>query len=146
MDNLYVWLKMVHIIGVISWMAALFYLPRLLVYHREYSDRAEFVAVVQIQEQKLYYYIAMPAMIVSVLSGIALIWAFGGLALFHHGWLHVKLLFVLILLHFHFMCKKFMRELGRDGQYKSPKFFRLINEVPTLCMIVIVFCVVGKFF
>lgn len=146
MENLYVWLKIVHVIAIISWMAALLYLPRLLVYHREYSDKPDFVEVVQIQEYKLYTYIATPSMIASVLSGIALIWVLGGAQLFHHGWLHLKLLFVLILLHYHFMCKKFVRALRRDGKYKSPRFFRLINEVPTLCMVVVVFCVVGKFF
>ncbi|WP_235853027.1 MULTISPECIES: protoporphyrinogen oxidase HemJ [Helicobacter] len=126
-------------------MAALLYLPRLLVYHRENIDKQEFVRIVQVQEDKLYGYIAMPAMVLSVLSGVLLLYILGT-EVFHHGWLHLKLLCVLILLHYHFMCKKFMRALRHDSAYKSPSFFRWINEVPTICMIVIVFCVVGKFF
>ncbi|MFC3848133.1 protoporphyrinogen oxidase HemJ [Helicobacter baculiformis] len=145
MENWYVWFKIVHVIGIISWMAALFYLPRLLVYHRENMDKQDFVAIVQVQEQKLYSYIAMPAMLISVLSGLGLLYILGT-EVFHHGWLHLKLLCVLILLHYHFMCRKFMRMLAQDSTYKSGKFFRLINEVPTFCMVVIVFCVVGKFF
>ncbi|WP_104692737.1 protoporphyrinogen oxidase HemJ [Helicobacter felis] len=145
MEDWYIWLKIIHVIGIISWMAALFYLPRLFVYHRENSDKQEFVAIVQVQEQKLFSYIAMPAMIISALSGLALLSILGS-EVFHHGWLHLKLLCVLILLHYHFMCRKFIRELGKNAHYKSGRFFRWINEVPTICMVVIVFCVVGKFF
>ncbi|WP_104750439.1 protoporphyrinogen oxidase HemJ [Helicobacter cynogastricus] len=145
MENWYLWIKIAHVIGVISWMAALFYLPRLFVYHREHHDKPEFVAIVCIQEQKLYQYIAMPAMILVVISGLALLYILGT-EVFKHGWLHLKLLCVLILLHYHFMCGKFIRVLGQNGQHKSGRFFRWINEVPTICMIVIVFCAVGKFF
>ncbi|WP_205435712.1 protoporphyrinogen oxidase HemJ [Helicobacter suis] len=144
--QVYLWLKMLHIVAIISWMAALLYLPRLLVYHRENYDKPEFVAIVQVQESKLFNAIATPAMIISVLSGLGLIYVLNPAALFSHGWLHLKLLFVLVLLHFHFMCKKWMRELKKEGTYKSSRFFRFANEVPTICMIVIVFAVVGKFF
>ncbi|BDQ29578.1 protoporphyrinogen oxidase HemJ [Helicobacter ailurogastricus] len=146
MQTLYLWLKIVHIVAVISWMAALLYLPRLFVYHRENHDKPDFVAVVRVQEGRLFNAIAMPAMVLSVLSGLGLFYVSGGLELFHYGWVHLKLLFVLLLLHFHFMCRKWMRALKNEGTYKSSRFFRVMNEVPTVCMAVIVFAVVGKFF
>ena len=143
MNDYYNWILSFHIMSFVSWMAALFYLPRLFVYHREHSHNKKFIEVVQIQEHKLYHYIAMPAMIATVATG-ALMIALNP-DLFKSGlWLHLKLLFVLILLAYHFSLKFFMKHLKATPDYKNGKFFRLYNEIPTLLMVMIVVLVIIK--
>jgi protoporphyrinogen IX oxidase len=139
----YLWLKAFHVMSMISWMAALFYLPRLFIYHAEHKDNAGFVEVVKIQEDKLFRYIGNPAMIATVLSGALMIALDTGL--FHTGgWLHAKLTLALLLLIYHFDCKRHLGLLREDKSTKSGKFFRFYNEVPTLLMIGIVIFVVIK--
>jgi protoporphyrinogen IX oxidase len=139
----YDWLKAFHIMSMMSWMAMLFYLPRLFIYHTEHKDNAGFVEVVKIQEDKLFRYIGHPAMIATVLSGAAMIAL--NLGLFHTGgWLHAKITLAVLLLIYHFDCKRHLRLLKEDKSTKSGKFFRFYNEVPTLLMIGIVIFVIVK--
>lgn len=138
------YVKVFHILSVISWMAALFYLPRLFVYHSENFENENFVEVVKIQERKLFNGIATPAMVMSVLSGITMI--FLQPELFKTGiWIHIKLLFVILLLVFHFSCLYYLKKFMRDIRVASGRFFRFYNEIPTILLVVIVVCVVLRF-
>lgn len=139
----YYWILAFHVMSFLSWMAMLFYLPRLFVYHREHSDKAEFVEVVKIQEYKLYKYIGLPAMWATILSGGLMIYL--NLGLFSSGgWLHAKLLFATFLIAYSFSLDVIRKRLETNPQYRSGKFFRFYNEVPTLLMIFIVIMVVIK--
>ena len=139
----YLWIKAFHVISVISWMAMLFYLPRLFVYHAEHRENSGFVEVVKIQERKLYYFIGVPAFWASVLSGGAMIAL--NPAMFQSGmWLHIKLTAALLLIAYHFSLKYFLKKFENDSCTKSGKFFRAYNEVPTILMIVIVIMAVVK--
>ncbi|MCE3038356.1 protoporphyrinogen oxidase HemJ [Helicobacter anatolicus] len=138
------YVKVFHILSVISWMAALFYLPRLFVYHSENFENENFVEVVKIQERKLFNGIATPAMVMSILSGITMI--FLQPELFKTGmWIHIKLLFVILLLVFHFSCLYYLKKFMRDIRVASGRFFRFYNEIPTILLVVIVVCVVLRF-
>ncbi|BAF69318.1 protoporphyrinogen oxidase HemJ [Nitratiruptor sp. SB155-2] len=139
----YLWIKAFHVISVISWMAMLFYLPRLFVYHAEHKNNEGFVQVVKIQEHKLYYFIGVPALWASVLSGAAML----AMApeLFHTGlWLHIKLTAALLLIIYHFSLRYFLIRFKEGRCEKNGKFFRIYNEVPTLLMIIIVIMVIVK--
>jgi len=139
----YNWILAFHVMSFASWMAMLFYLPRLYVYHREHAEKAEFVEVVKIQEFKLYKYIGLPAMWATILSGLWMIYLMP--ELFESGgWLYVKLLFVAFLIAYSFSLEFIRVKIGDNPYYKSGKFFRFYNEVPTLLMIVIVIMVVLK--
>ena len=145
----YTWILAFHVMSFTSWMAMLFYLPRLFIYHREHSDNVAFGEVVQIQEYKLYAYIGVPAMWATILSGIALIYysteKYGGVNVFSQGtWMHVKLLFLIFLVAYSFSLNSIRKKLIDNPEYKSGKYFRFYNEVPTLLMIVIVIMVVVK--
>ena len=139
----YQWVLAFHVMSFISWMAMLFYQPRLYVYHREHADNEGFVRVVTIQEEKLYRYIGVPAMWATVLSGSLMLWLNPGL--FHAGlWLHIKLTAALGLVAYHFSLGWLRRRLADGTCRKSGRFFRVYNEIPTLLMIVIVIMVVVK--
>ena len=139
----YLWIKAFHIMSVISWMAMLFYLPRLFVYHAENIDNEGFVKVVKIQEKKLYYFIGVPAFWASLLSGAAMIAL--SPEMFKTGmWLHIKLTAALLLIVYHFSLKHFLKKFETDSCTKSGRFFRVYNEIPTLLMIVIVIMAVVK--
>ena len=138
----YLWIKALHIIAIVAWMAGAFYLPRLLVYHTEYKDSSDFVKVVQIQEYKLYHYITKPAMWVSVLSGLWLLYI--NPSLLQQGFMHTKLLALLILIIYTLSLNRFILSLKEGRCQKSGRFFRLYNEVPTVLLIIIVIMVVVK--
>jgi len=139
----YSWIKAFHIMSFMSWMAMLFYQPRLYVYHQEHADNKGFVEVVKIQEHKLYTYIGVPAMWATVISGIAMIVLLP--ELFKSGiWLHIKLTAALLLVVYHFSLGWFKKRLAEVKCTKSGKFFRVYNEVPTILMIIIVIMVVVK--
>ncbi|GAA8838442.1 protoporphyrinogen oxidase HemJ [Helicobacter pylori] len=143
LSGYFLWVKAFHVIAVISWMAALFYLPRLFVYHAENAHKKEFVGVVQIQEKKLYFFIASPAMGFTLITGILMLLIEP--TLFKSGgWLHAKLVLVVLLLAYHFYCKKCMRELEKDPTRRNARFYRVFNEIPTILMILIVILVVVK--
>jgi putative membrane protein len=140
--NSYLLFKSLHLISVISWMAGLLYLPRIFVYHSEAKDESQ-KKVFKIMERKLYNYIMMPAMILSWFFGIALIHSLGFL-IFMELWMQIKSISILILTHYHFYLGKNLRLFIINKNDKSSKFFRIINEIPTILLIVIVFVVVFK--
>ncbi|WP_237013043.1 protoporphyrinogen oxidase HemJ [Helicobacter pylori] len=143
LSGYFLWIKAFHVIAVISWMAALFYLPRLFVYHAENAHKKEFVGVVQIQEKKLYTFIASPAMGFTLITGFLML-SIEPTLFKSGGWLHAKLALAFLLLIYHFYCKKCMRDLEKDPTQKSGKFYRVFNEIPTILMILIVILVVVK--
>ncbi|WP_120819692.1 protoporphyrinogen oxidase HemJ [Helicobacter pylori] len=143
LSGYFMWIKAFHVIAVISWMAALFYLPRLFVYHAENAHKKEFVEVVRIQEKKLYSFIASPAMSFTLITGILML-LIAPEMFKSGGWLHVKLSLVILLLAYHFYCKKCMRELEKDPTRRNARFYRVFNEIPTILMILIVILVVVK--
>ena len=140
--NSYLILKSLHLISVISWMAGLLYLPRIFVYHSE-STHVSQKEVFKVMERKLYSYIMMPAMLLSWIFGILLIHSLG-FSIFSELWMQIKGASVLILTHYHFYLGKQLRLFATDANEKSAKFFRIINEIPTILLIVIVFVVVFK--
>jgi protoporphyrinogen IX oxidase len=138
---MYEWILWFHVISFISWFAALFYLPRLFVYHVEHIENKGFVEVAKIQEYKLFKYIGVPAMWATLISGGFLAYHIGFNG---NGWLHAKILFVALLVIYFFSMNKYRKELEADRCTKSGKFFRIYNEVPTFLMLVIVAMVVFK--
>ncbi len=139
----YSWILAFHVMSFTSWMAVLFYLPRLFIYHREHSDNIAFGEVVKIQEYKLYAYIGVPAMWASIISGGVMLYLNPGI--FSSGsWMYIKLFFLVFLTAYSFSLNTIRKKLIDDPEYKSGKYFRFYNEVPTLLMIVIVIMVIVK--
>ena len=139
----YSWILAFHVISVLSWMAMLFYLPRLFVYHVENSEKKDFVDVVKIQEYKIYKYIGMPAMWTTIISGAVMIYL--APELFKSGpWLHAKLTVVFLLIMYSFSLEYFRKQLVENKCKRSGKFFRAYNEIPTLLSILIVTYVIVK--
>lgn len=138
---LYLWIKALHVIAVISWMAALLYLPRLFVYHCGAPVGSQQSETFKVMERKLHRFISTPAMIVTWLAGLYLAWDGGW---FTQGWLHGKLLLVLLLSVAHGLQGKWLKEFARDERSRSERFFRMVNEVPALLMVGIVILVVVK--
>ena len=139
----YNWILVFHIMSILSWMAMLFYLPRLFVYHTENKDKKEFVEVVKIQELKLFKYIGVPAMWATIISGLLMVTLND--SIFTSGaWMHAKLTFVAILIAYHFSLGHFRKQLENEVCEKSGKFFRVWNEIPTLISLAIVIFVIIK--
>ena len=141
--NYYLLFKSLHLISVISWMAGLLYLPRIFVYHSETTNNDEKKNTFKTMERKLYNYIMMPAMIFTWLFGIFLIHSLG-ITIFSELWMQIKLVLVLILTHFHFYLGKCVKSFASDQNMKSSKFYRIINELPTLLLVIIIFIVIFK--
>ncbi|MBC7905860.1 MAG: protoporphyrinogen oxidase HemJ [Rhodospirillaceae bacterium] len=137
----YLWIKALHVIAVISWMAGLLYLPRLFVYHCEVKPGSETSEKFKIMERRLLKAIMTPAMVVAWAAGLTLAVSGG---LFQDGWFHVKLLLVILMTGAHHMMGKWKNDFAADRNTKSQKFFRVANEGPTLLMIVIVILVIVK--
>lgn len=141
----YSWILTFHVMAFMSWMAMLFYLPRLFVYHVEHADKSEFVEVVKIQEYKIYKYIGLPAFWATLLSGVAMLII--NPILFESGeWLYAKLTVVALLTAYSFSLEYYRVQLENDECTQSGKFFRAYNEIPTLLSILIVAYVVVKTF
>ena len=141
--NYYFLFKSLHLISVISWMAGLLYLPRIFVYHSENSDDRKISDVFKVMEKKLYFYIMTPAMILSWIFGLLLIHSIG----FHQlgqTWMVLKIIFVILLTLYHFYLGKTLNQFKFDQNTHSHKFYRLINEIPTILLILIVFVVIFK--
>lgn len=138
---MYLWIKALHIIAVISWMAALLYMPRLLVYHCSAQKGSIQSETFKIMERRLLKAIALPAMIVTWLAGLWLAYETGA---WRAGWFHGKFLLVLLLSAAHGMQSKWVREFAADANQRSERFYRVANEVPTLLMIGIVVLAVVK--
>ena len=141
--NTYLLFKSLHLIAVISWMAGLLYLPRIFVYHTENIHQKETSKIFKVMERRLFNYIMMPAMILTWIFGIILIGNLGTHVIYEL-WVILKGILVLLLTHYHFYLGKCVRLFASDQNIKSSKFFRIINEVPTILLILIVFIVVFK--
>lgn len=141
MDDLYLWLKALHIMAVIAWMAGLFYLPRLLVYHTTVEVGSNQSELFKVMERRLLKAITTPAMIVAWVLGL---WIAIDMGYFSDGWFHVKLTLVLLMSGYHGMLARYVRLFAQDRNTKSEKFYRIINEIPTLLMIGIVILVIFK--
>ena len=140
--NSYLLFKSLHLIAVISWMAGLLYLPRIFVYHSENNN--EIISnVFKTMERKLFYYIMTPAMLLSWLFGLVLIHEIGFEQLVNL-WLQLKLILVFFLTVYHFYLGLLLKKFKLDQNKKTSKFFRYINEIPTLLLILIVFIVIFK--
>ena len=144
--NTYLLFKSIHLIAVISWMAGLLYLPRIFVYHSEAianNKSEDLMSTFKIMERRLFIYIMNPAMIAS--------WIFGGLLIYTIGidnlnslWLQLKLLFVVILTIYHFFLFKWLKKFAENSNTYSPSFYRIINEIPTVLLIAIIFIIIFK--
>ncbi len=140
--NSYLLFKSLHLIAVISWMAGLLYLPRIFVYHSE-NDNEIITTVFKTMEKKLYNYIMTPAMFLSWLFGLVLIHEIGFIQL-TSLWLQLKLILVLLLTIYHFYLGYLLNKFKLDQNKKTTKFYRYINEIPTLLLILIIFIVIFK--
>ena len=141
--NFYLLFKSLHLIAVISWMVGLLYLPRIFVYHVENIEKKETVETFQIMEKKLYFYIMYPAMILSWTFGLILIVIIGFSSL-SFLWLKLKLLFVILLTIYHFYLGNCLNRLKENINKKTSRFFRIINEIPTILLILIIFSIIFK--
>ena len=141
--NTYLLFKSLHLIAVISWMAGLLYLPRIFVYHTENSSEEKVSQIFKVMERKLYFYIMTPAMILSWFFGLLLINSIGFQQL-GQTWMLLKLLFVVILTLYHFYLGKLLSQFRIDSNRHSHKFYRYINEIPTIMLILIIFVVIFK--
>ena len=141
--NLYLLFKSIHLIAVISWMAGLLYLPRIFVYHAENIEDTNPSNIFKTMERKLFYYIMTPAMILSWIFGLMLIFTLG-FPVFNELWIQLKLIFVILLTIYHFYLGKCVSNFAINQNNSSSKFYRIINEIPTILLIIIVFIVVFK--
>jgi putative membrane protein len=139
--TMYEWIKALHVIGFISWMAGMLYLPRLFVYHCEAEIGSKQSETFKVMERRLLKAIINPAMIVTWLAGIYLAWSGH---FFSSGWLQGKLLLVIALSGVHGFFSRCVKDFAADRNMRNQKFYRIINEVPTILMILIVILVVVK--
>ena len=141
--NFYLLFKSLHLIAVVAWMAGLLYLPRIFVYHVENLEKKETTEIFEIMERRLYVYIMRPAMIAAWLFGVILIYI-NGLDIFSQLWMHIKLALVIFLTIYHEYLGICLKSLKLKTNTKTSKFFRIINEVPTIILILIIFIVIFK--
>lgn len=140
MDSLYLWVKALHVISMVAWMAGQFYLPRLYVYHVENGLTGPMAETFQVMERRLLRLIMNPAMIATWVFGLWLIYL--NQWVLEAGWFHAKLTLVVLMSAFHGMCAKWRRELASGESNKTSRFFRVANEVPTVLLIGIVILVI----
>ena len=141
--NTYLLFKSLHLISVISWMAGLLYLPRIFVYHAQNNSEQIISEVFKVMEKKLFFYIMTPAMILSWLFGLLLIHEIGFEQL-GQIWMILKLVFVVLLTIYHFYLGSILNQFKLNLNEHSHKFFRYINEIPTILLILIIFVVIFK--
>jgi putative membrane protein len=137
----YLWLKAAHIVVVIAWMAGMLYLPRIFVYHAGVEKTSDTSQLFKVMEARLLRYIMTPAMIAVWISGLWLAW-WGGF--YRSGWLHTKIALVLVLSGLHGFLSQRVRKFSEDRNQSSQKFYRVVNEIPTVILIGIVILVVLK--
>ncbi|MEM6683031.1 MAG: protoporphyrinogen oxidase HemJ [Pseudomonadota bacterium] len=140
---LYYSLKSLHLIAVMSWMAGMLYMPRLFVYHHKVNVGGDASETFKVMEHKLAKLIMRPAMLVTWIAGLSLLYV-QGIDLAGNPWMAIKLLSVLAMTYVHMMYLKYIREFAADERPKTEKFFRVLNEGPTLLMVIIVVMVVFK--
>jgi len=138
---LYLWIKAFHVIAIIAWMAGMLYLPRLFVYHSEVSKGSIQSETFKIMERRLLKAIINPAMGLAWILGLILVWQGGW---YTSGWLHAKVLLVLVLSGVHGFLSKTVKDFAADKRRKTPKFYRIVNEAVTVLMVAIVILAVVK--
>ncbi len=141
---MYLWIKALHIIAVIAWMAGMLYLPRLFVYHASAKPGSELSETFKVMERRLLKLIINPAMIATWVFGLMLVWLMGKDAFFQAGWLHAKLVLVLVMSGLHGYFARLVKQFAADRNRHSPKFYRIVNEIPTVLLIFIVVLAVVK--
>ncbi|MCD8563088.1 MAG: protoporphyrinogen oxidase HemJ [Alphaproteobacteria bacterium] len=141
--NYYEWIKAAHVIAMVAWMAGMFYLPRLFVYHADAPVGSPMSETFKIMERRLLKIIINPAMIATWVFGLAMLYAIPDL-LFAHGWMHAKLTAVVLLSAVHGVLAKNVRLFAQDKNTKSAKYFRILNEIPTVLLVVIVIMVIVR--
>jgi putative membrane protein len=141
--NSYLLLKSLHLIAVISWMAGLLYLPRIFVYHVENKNKKQATDIFEVMEKRLFYYIMIPSMILTWLFGFTLVYL-NGLEILSQLWIQLKFVLVVLLSIFNEYLGRCIYSLKNNSNIRSAKFFRIINEVPTILLIFIVFIVIFK--
>ena len=141
--NYYLLFKSLHLIAVISWMAGLLYLPRIFVYHAENNTEKNTSKTFKIMERRLMFFIMTPAMILSWFFGIFLI-LINGISITLNLWVQAKLFLVVLLTIYHLFLGYYLRKFAMDENEKTAKFFRIINEIPTVLLILIIFVIIYK--
>ena len=141
--NSYLLFKSLHLIAVVSWMAGLLYLPRIFVYHVENKDKKEATDIFEVMEKRLFFYIMRPAMILTWIFGLILIYL-NGIEIFSQLWMQSKIVLVILLSAYNDFLGKCLIALKSATNTRSAKFFRIINEVPTVILIIVVFLTIFK--
>ena len=141
--NSYLLFKSLHLIAVVSWMAGLLYLPRIFVYHVENKDKKEATDIFEVMEKRLFFYIMRPAMILTWIFGLILIYL-NGIEIFSHLWMQLKIVLVIFLSVYNDYLGKCLLSLKNNSNTRSAKFFRIFNEIPTVILIFTVFLVIFK--
>jgi len=141
--NFYLLFKSLHLIAVVSWMAGLLYLPRIFVYHVENKEKKEVTDIFILMEKRLYNYIMRPAMMLTWAFGLVLIYLIG-FDVFSNLWMQIKIVLVVFLSIYHEYLGKCFLALKDGTNLKSSKFFRIINEIPTLILIIVIFLAIFK--
>jgi protoporphyrinogen IX oxidase len=141
--NSYLLFKSLHLIAVISWMAGLLYLPRIFVYHVENKEKKEATDIFEVMEKRLFYYIMRPAMVFTWIFGLILIYL-NGVEIFSQLWMQIKIVLVILLSAYNDYLGKCLISLKNNSNTRTSKFFRIMNEIPTVMLIFIVFLVIFK--
>ena len=141
--NSYLLFKSLHLIVVVSWMAGLLYLPRIFVYHVENKEKKQAIEIFEVMEKRLYFYIMRPAMILTWLFGIILVYL-NGVEIFSQLWIQLKFVLVILLSIFHEYLGKCIYSLKNGINLRSSKYFRIINEIPTIILIIVIFVAIFK--
>jgi putative membrane protein len=141
---MYLWVKALHIVAVMAWMAGMLYLPRLFVYHASAKPGSELSETFKVMERRLLKQIINPAMTATWLLGLTLIWLMGKDAFLAAGWLHTKLVLVLAMSGLHGYLARLVKHFAADRNQHAPQFYRIVNEIPTILLILIVVLAVVK--
>ena len=141
--NSYLLFKSLHLIAVVSWMAGLLYLPRIFVYHVENKDKKEATDIFEVMEKRLFFYIMRPAMILTWIFGLILIYL-NGIEVFSQLWMQLKIVLVILLSVYNDYLGKCLLSLKNNSNTRSAKFFRIFNEIPTVILIFTIFLVIFK--
>ena len=141
--NSYLLFKSLHLIAVVSWMAGLLYLPRIFVYHVESKDKKVVTDVFEVMEKRLFFYIMRPAMILTWFFGLILIYL-NGIEIFSQLWMQIKIVLVILLSAYNDYLGRCLAALKNSTNIRSAKFFRIINEIPTVILIIVVFLAIFK--
>ncbi|WP_440681386.1 protoporphyrinogen oxidase HemJ [Candidatus Pelagibacter sp. HIMB1623] len=141
--NTYLLFKSLHLIAVVSWMAGLLYLPRIFVYHVENKEKKEVTDIFEVMERKLFIYIMRPAMIFTWVFGLVLIYL-NGIEIFAQLWFQIKIVLIVFLSAYNDFLGKCLVSLKNSTNKRSAKFFRIINEIPTTILIIVVFLAIFK--